>query len=115
MNVLLEIRANAFLQGATAAAGILQVAPGGDAGLVTDPQAEPSGRRTLAPLDKQAVPPDFAARYQAAFNRAPSRRARTGYAAMRSVLGAIARAGARGNDRSRVISAYFSPRGQRPG
>jgi ABC-type glycerol-3-phosphate transport system substrate-binding protein len=97
------------------AAGILQVAPGGDAGLVSDPQAEPSGRRTLAPLDGQAVPPGFAARFKAAFGRAPGERARTGYAAMHSVLRAIARAGARGNDRSRVIAAYFSPRGPRPG
>jgi hypothetical protein len=96
------------------AAGILQVAPGGDAALATDPQAKPSGRRTLAPLAANAVPANFDARFRAAFGRAPTEKARTGYAAMRSVLRAIARAGRRGNDRSRVISAYFSSRGSRP-
>jgi hypothetical protein len=95
------------------AAGILQVAPGGDAALAGDPQAEPSGRRTLAPSATTA-PPAFGERFRAAFHRAPTPEARTGYVAMRGVLRAIARAGARGNDRSQVIAAYFSP-AKRPG
>jgi hypothetical protein len=89
------------------AAGILQVAPGGDAALGNDPQATPSGRRTLAPLAGGAVPPGFAARFRAAFGRAPGPRARAGYAAMQSILRAIARAGKGGNDRTQVINAYF--------
>jgi hypothetical protein len=96
------------------AAGILQVAPGGDAALAGDSQAEPSGHRTLAPLDSGSNPKTFGARFKAAFDRAPTAQARTGYAAMRAVLRAIARAGARGNDRSQVIDAYFNP-ARRPG
>jgi hypothetical protein len=95
------------------AAGILQVAPGGDAALATNPQAQPSGRRTLASVTDKAVPPDFDARFRAAFHRAPGERARSGYAAMRGVLRAIARAGPSGNDRARVIDAYLT-RATRP-
>lgn len=93
------------------AAGILQVAPGGDVALGADPQATPSGRRTLAPLAAGSVPPSFAARFQATFGRAPTARARTGYRAMRAILRAIARGG---NDRTQVIRAYFSSRAPRP-
>jgi hypothetical protein len=96
------------------AAGILQVAPGGDAALAGDPQAEPSGRRTLAPLSSGFKPKALDARFKAAFHRAPTESARVGYVAMRCVLRAIARAGARGNDRSQVIAAYFNP-AKRPG
>ena len=85
------------------AAGILQVAPGGDLALGSDPQATPSGRRTLAPLTGGTVPPGFAARFRAAFGRAPGAQARTGYRAMETILRAI-RGG--GNDRTRVIRAY---------
>jgi hypothetical protein len=87
------------------AAGILQVAPGGDAALGRDPQATPSGRRTLAPLAPGAVPPGFAGAFKTAFGRAPTAQARTGYRAMQAILRAIARGG---NDRTRVIKAYFS-------
>ncbi len=87
------------------AAGILQVAPGGDAALGGDPQAMPSGRRTLAPLSGGTVPAGFAARFRTAFGRAPSAQARTGYAAMTAILRAIGRGG---NDRTQVIKSYFS-------
>ncbi len=95
------------------AAGILQVAPGGDAALAHDPHALPLGRRTLAPLDatpggRRPVPAGFARRYRATFGRAPSESAELGYRAMRAVLAAVARAGAKGNDRQRVIDAYFA-------
>ena len=86
------------------AAGILQVAPGGDLALGADPQATPSGHRTLAPLGPGTVPPGFAARFQATFGRAPSARARAGYRAMRTILRAIAHGG---NDRTQVIRAYL--------
>jgi hypothetical protein len=86
------------------AAGILQVAPGGNLALGRDPQATPSGRRTLAPLSGGSVPPAFAARFRAAFGRAPTPPARTGYRAMRTILRAVARGG---NDRTQVIRAYF--------
>jgi hypothetical protein len=85
------------------AAGILQVAPGGDVALGGDPQATPAGRRTLAPLTGGTVPPDFAVRFKAAFGRAPTGQARTGYRAMETILGAIRRGG---NDRTQVIRAY---------
>jgi ABC-type branched-subunit amino acid transport system substrate-binding protein len=90
------------------AAGILQVAPGGDLGLAADPQSTPSGRRTVAPLTGGTVPPHFATRFRAAFGRAPTARARTGYRAMRTILRAIARAGKAGNDRTQVIRAYLA-------
>ena len=89
------------------AAGILQVAPGGDLALATAPQATPSGHRTLAPLTGGSVPPGFAARFRAAFGHAPTQQARTGYRAMRTILRAIARAGHGGNDRAQVIRAYL--------
>jgi hypothetical protein len=85
------------------AAGILQVAPGGDAALGNDPQATPSGRRTLAPLTGGTVPPGFAAAFRAAFGRTPGPQARPGYRAMQTILRAIRRGG---NDRTQVIRAY---------
>ena len=85
------------------AAGILQVAPGGDGALGGDPQATPAGRRTLAALTGGTVPPGFAARFKAAFGRAPTAQARTGYRAMETILRAIRRGG---NDRTQVIRAY---------
>jgi hypothetical protein len=91
------------------AAGILQVAPGGDPALADDADATPSGHRTLGAIAAPAVPAGFARRFKAAFGRAPTAHAATGYRAMRGVLRAIARAGRA--DRSRVISAYFNPRG----
>jgi len=86
------------------AAGILQVAPGGDLALGADPQATPSGHPTLAPLAPGTVPPGFAARFQSTFGRAPTVPARAGYRAMRTILRAIAHGG---NDRTQVIRAYL--------
>jgi hypothetical protein len=85
------------------AAGILQVAPGGDVALGSDPQSTPAGRRTLAPLTRGTVPPGFAAAFRAAFGRPPTAQARTGYRAMATILRAIRRGG---NDRTQVIRAY---------
>jgi hypothetical protein len=97
------------------AAGILQVAPGGDLALARDPHALPLGQRTVAPLDataagRQAAPAGFAARFRTSFGRAPRPGAERGYRAMRSILTAVAKAGTAGNDRQHVIDAYFSPR-----
>lgn len=90
------------------AAGILQVAPGGDLALAADPQATPSGHPTLAPIAQAPVPPGFAAAFRAAFGHAPAAEAKTGYRAMRTILRAIGRAGAGGNDRTQVIRAYLA-------
>ena len=90
------------------AAGILQVAPGGDAALASDPHAQPSGRRTVAALPAEAVPAGFEAGFQREFGRAPGAGAEEGYRAMAGVIAAIATAGAAGNDRTRVIDAYFN-------
>jgi hypothetical protein len=90
------------------AAGILQVAPGGNLALAADPQATPSGHRTLAPVAPATVPPAFAAAFRSAFGRAPTAEARTGYRAMRTILRAIGRAGDAGNDRTQVIRAYLA-------
>jgi hypothetical protein len=87
------------------AAGILQVAPGGNLGLATDEHANPSGRPTLAPPEDEHVPDDFDARFKAAFNRAPQPSARVGYRAMRGIIRAVAAANP-GNDRTKVIRAY---------
>lgn len=94
------------------AAGILMVAPGGNTALATDPQALPLGRRTVAPLDatpdgRAAVPSGFAQEFRTQFARAPGPGAQQGYRAMRSVIQAIAKAGASGNDRQHVIDSYF--------
>jgi hypothetical protein len=88
------------------AAGILQVARGGDLGLARDPHALPSGRRTVGSLEG-VVPSDFVSRFQRAFGREPQSSARDGYRAMAGILSAIGRAGAAGNDRSRVLAAYL--------
>jgi hypothetical protein len=85
------------------AAGILQVAPGGDTALGSDPQATPSGRRTVAPLAPGAVPAGFAAAFRTAFGRAATAQARTGYRAMATIVRAIGRGR---NDRTQVIAAY---------
>jgi hypothetical protein len=90
------------------AAGILQVAAGGDASLASDPQALPSGRHTVATLPTEPPPPDFEARFGKEFGRDPAPSAAAGYRAMKGVLEAIADAGAAGNDRTAVINAYFN-------
>jgi hypothetical protein len=87
------------------AAGILQVAPGGDLALATDDHANPSGRPTLGPPQDEHVPDDFDARFKAAFNRDPEPSARVGYRAMRGIIRAVAAANP-GNDRTKVIRAY---------
>ena len=46
------------------AAGLLQVAPGGDPSLASDPNALPSGKRTVGALGDGAAPADFDARFQ---------------------------------------------------
>jgi hypothetical protein len=93
------------------AAGILQVAPGGDLKLARNPDANPSGHRTLAGViaDPFAAggPPGFATGFQRTFGRAPTPDAREGYDAMRAILAAIAHAGRRGNDRTQVLRAYL--------
>ena len=93
------------------AAGILQVAPGGDAGLADRPARRcRRASRTLAPLDGQAVPPDFAARFKTAVRpRAGDARRATGYRAMAASLrGDRDAPGAAGNDRTRVIDRRTS-------
>jgi hypothetical protein len=95
------------------AAGLLHVAPTGDTALAHDPNELPSGRRTAASLEataagREAVPADFARRFQTEFSRAPQPSAALGYRSMRSVLEAIAHAGALGNDRQTVIDRYFA-------
>ena len=90
------------------AAGILQVATGGDLGLASDPQALPSGKRTVSTAPSAPPPPDFETRFKRAFGHAPAPSAAAGYGAMASVLKAIATAGAAGNDRTHVIDAYFN-------
>ncbi len=87
------------------AAGVLQVAPGGDFGLASDPNAQPLGRPTLGRL-QGSTPPDFDARFQEAFGRAPGEGAADGYRAMAGVLRAIDDAAA-GNDRQAVVDAYL--------
>ncbi|MDA0181495.1 hypothetical protein OJ997_14415 [Solirubrobacter phytolaccae] len=88
------------------AAGILQVAPSGDPGLIDNPDELPSGKSTVGQLEG-TVPGDFAARYEQAFNRAPDQNAENGYRAMAATLAAIKTAGAAGNDRTRVIDSYL--------
>jgi hypothetical protein len=88
------------------AAGILQVAPGGDLGLARDPHALPSGEPTVASPTGSA-PSDFDARFQAAYGRAATADAEEGYRAMSGIVRAIAGAGADGNDRTRVIETYL--------
>jgi hypothetical protein len=87
------------------AAGILQVATGGDLALAHDAHANPSGNPTLgAPGDEQ-VPADFDARFKAAFGRAPQPAAREGYRAVQGIIRAVA-AAKPGNDRTKVIRAF---------
>jgi hypothetical protein len=92
------------------AAGILQVAPGGDPRLAEDPDANPSGQRTLAGILADpfvAGRPGFDTPFQRTFGRAGTADAREGYDGMREILAAIARAGRRGNDRTQVLRAYL--------
>ena len=86
------------------AAGILQVAPG-DLSAARDRNLLPSGRHTVEP-PTGALPADFDTRFRRAFGRAPGEDARDGYRAMAAILAAIKRAGAAGNDRTRVIESY---------
>ncbi len=90
------------------AAGILQVAASGDPSLAADPQALPSGKHTVGTLPPEAPPADFDARFAKEFGRDPAPSAADGYRAMKGVLEAIAAAGTAGNDRARVIDAYFN-------
>ncbi len=91
------------------AAGILQVAPGGDAALAQRPAGPPvraphgraAGRRAAVPRRLRAALPRR-------LRPRPGALRTEGYRAMSGVLQAIARAGPRGNDRTRVIAAYFS-------
>jgi hypothetical protein len=87
------------------AAGILQVAPGGDLALAHEPNELPSGKPTVGGVTGNP-PNDFAKDFEQAFGRKPSAGAETGYRAMLGILNAIAGAGAAGNDRTRVIQAY---------
>lgn len=89
------------------AAGLLQVAPGGDTSLTSDPDALPLGRSTVGVPPPDGAPADFAARFRAAFGRDPAPDAERGYRAMRGVLAAIAEAGTAGTDRDRVAEAYL--------
>ena len=88
------------------AAGILQVAPGGDPGLAQDPNALPSGRSNVGEV-RRVVPSDFESRFREAFGRDPGAGAADGYGAMSGVLRAIQDAGAAGNDRTAVLDAYL--------
>ena len=90
------------------AAGILQVAASGDPSLASDPQALPSGKRTVGALPAAAAPADFKRRFKDAFGRDPKPSAQEGYRAMQGALKAIAGAGTAGNDRTRVINAYLN-------
>jgi len=90
------------------AAGILQIAASGDPSLASDPQALPSGKHTVGTLPPEAAPADFEARFAKEFGRDPAPSAAEGYRAMKGVLAAISDAGAAGNDRNRVVDAYFN-------
>lgn len=95
------------------AAGLLHVAAAGDTALAHDPDELPAGRRTAASLDatatgREAAPADFARHFKTEFSRAPQPAAALGYRSMRSVLVAVARAGAHGNNRQTVIDRYFA-------
>ena len=95
------------------AAGMLQVAPGGDLGLASDPNAQPLGRPTVVrPVG--SVPPDFDSRFREAFGRAPGSGASDGYRAMAGVLRAIDAAAA-GNDRQAVSTRICRGEARRPG
>jgi hypothetical protein len=90
------------------AAGILQVAASGDPSLASDPQALPSGKRTVGALPAAAAPADFERSFRDAFGRDPKPSAQQGYRAMQGALKAITGAGTAGNDRTRVIDAYLN-------
>ena len=90
------------------AAGVLQVAPGGDVGLATDPNAHAvgAGRRSFS-LQRRLPAPTSTRDFASAFGARPAPGAEDGYRAMAGVLRAIAAAGAAGNDRQPVIDAYL--------
>jgi ABC-type glycerol-3-phosphate transport system substrate-binding protein len=88
------------------AAGILQVAPGGDPSLASDEWAQPAGTPTVGTLPPVDVPADFATRFEREFGRPPGSGAEEGYRAMKGALDAIAEGGV---DRTRVIKAYLGP------
>jgi hypothetical protein len=90
------------------AAGLLQVAPGGDTRLANDPNELPSGKPTIAILGDGLAPAGFARRFRDTFGREPSAGAERGYLAMQGILQAITDAGAAGNDRTRVMNAYLN-------
>ena len=90
------------------AAGLLQIAASGDPSLASDPQSLPSGKHTVGALPTTAAPADFDRRFRDAFGRDPKPSAQEGYRAMQGALKAIAGAGTAGNDRTRVIDAYFA-------
>jgi len=87
------------------AAGVLQVAPAGDFALARQPNELPSGKPTLGTITGNS-PGNFREDFRQAFGRDPSPGAEKGYRAMQGVLQAIAKAGAAGNDRTRVIQTY---------
>ena len=74
--------------------------------MAKDPNLLPSGKQTVE-TPTGSVPSDFQARFRKAFGRAPERdEAQEGYRAMSAVIAAITKAGAAGNDRTRVIDSY---------
>jgi len=78
-----------------------------------------TARRLL--LTSPAVPPDemdpqarrFAAAFERAYHRRPLPDAVFSYEAMRAFLDAVRGAGAKGNDRTAIIKAYFALRDRR--
>ena len=90
------------------AAGVLQVAPGGDVGLAPDPNAHAArgGRRSVGLQGR--CRPTSTSRFREAFGRAPGAGAEDGYRAMAGVLRAIGDARARpATTARRVIDAYL--------
>jgi hypothetical protein len=90
------------------AAGLLQVAPGGDTRLASDPNELPLGKPTISVLGDAPAPAGFQRRFRDTFDREPTAGAERGYVAMQRVLEAIGDARA-GNDRTSVIDAYLNP------
>ena len=90
------------------AAGLLQVAPGGDTRLASDPNELPSGKPTIAVLGEGGAPADFARRFRDTFGHEPAAGAERGYVAMQGILKAITDAGTAGNDRTRVVNTYLN-------
>jgi ABC-type branched-subunit amino acid transport system substrate-binding protein len=77
------------------------------AGVAT--RLSPAARRRALLVSSAPRPrPDFEAAFRSQFGRAPGPYAAVGYEAMRSTLAALTRAGARANQRQRVIDAFLS-------